>query len=112
AGRSFCAGVDLTTAMSVFKGDSNVIQNQFDIVGEMRKCKFPIIGAINGYAITGGFELALACDILIASENTIFKDTHAKFCIAPSWGMSQILPRLIGPYRAKEVSLTARDVPA
>ena len=72
----------------------------------------PIIGAINGHAITGGFEMALACDVLIASENARFADTHARVGILPGWGLSQKLPRLIGTSRAKEVSFTGAPVPA
>eukprot|EP00438_Fugacium_kawagutii_P023294 Skav226231 [mRNA] locus=scaffold1218:365492:372050:- [translate_table: standard] len=64
---------------------------------------WPVICAVNGFAITGGFELALACDILIASENASFADTHSKFGIAPAWGLSQKLARMLGPSRAKEL---------
>ena len=66
----------------------------------------PVIGAINGFAITGGFELALACDVLIASTEARFADTHARVGIMPGWGLSQKLSRAIGIYRAKELSLT------
>lgn len=70
----------------------------------------PIIGAINGHAVTGGVEMALACDILIASENARFADTHARVGILPGWGLSQKLPRLIGLSRAKEISFTGTPV--
>jgi enoyl-CoA hydratase len=72
----------------------------------------PIIGAINGVAITGGFELALACDILIASSATQFADTHARVGAMPGWGLSQKLSRVIGLYRAKELSLTGNFLSA
>ena len=62
---------------------------------------WPVICAVNGFAITGGFELALACDILIASENASFADTHAKFGIAPAWGLSQ-KPLGLGSERERE----------
>jgi enoyl-CoA hydratase len=75
-------------------------------------CAKPIIGAINGVAITGGFELALACDVLICSENARFADTHARVGITPGWGLSQKLSRAIGPYRAKELSLTGNFLDA
>ncbi|KAL2620843.1 hypothetical protein R1flu_001048 [Riccia fluitans] len=70
-------------------------------------CKKPIIGTINGWAITVGFELALACDILIASTNAKFMDTHAKFGILPSWSLSQKLSRLVGLNRARHAHLTS-----
>jgi enoyl-CoA hydratase len=72
----------------------------------------PIIGAINGPAITGGFELALACDLLVASTAAKFADTHARVGILPGWGLSQKLPRLIGVLRAKEISFTGNFVDA
>ena len=75
-------------------------------------CDRPIIGAINGFAITGGFELALACDVLIASTSARFADTHARVGILPGWGLSQKLPRMIGESRAKEISLTGNFVDA
>ena len=70
----------------------------------------PIIGAINGHCITGGFEMALACDILIASENARFADTHARVGMLPGWGLSQKLPRLIGLSRAREMAFTGAPI--
>src|SRR3546814_14247901 len=64
-------------------------------------CPQPVIGAINGVAITGGFEVALACDILIASTNARFADTHARVGVMPGWGLSQKLSRLGGLGRAQ-----------
>src|SRR6185436_16044353 len=75
-------------------------------------CSKPIIGAINGVAITGGFEVALACDVLICSTNARFADTHARVGITPGWGLSQKLSRTIGPYRAKELSLSGNFLDA
>lgn len=72
----------------------------------------PIIGAINGVAVTGGFEMALACDVLIGSTNARFADTHARVGIMPGWGLSQRLSRVIGIYRAKELSLTGNFLSA
>jgi len=71
-----------------------------------------VIGAINGVAITGGFELALACDVLIASSEARFDDTHGRVGILPGWGLSQKLSRTIGIYRAKELSLTGNFLSA
>src|SRR5262249_56634240 len=72
----------------------------------------PIIGAINGVAVTGGFELALACDVLIVSTAARFADTHARVGVMPGWGLSQKLARVIGIYRAKELSLTGNYLSA
>ena len=68
--------------------------------------------AINGLAVTGGFEITLCCDMVIAAETAWFRDTHAKIGLLPGWGLSQRLPRVAGAYRAKEISLTARKVGA
>ncbi|CAI9118890.1 OLC1v1020517C1 [Oldenlandia corymbosa var. corymbosa] len=110
SGRSFCSGVDLTAAEDVFKGD--VKDMETDPVYQMERCKKPIIGAINGFAVTAGFEIALACDLLVASKDAKFMDTHARFGIFPSWGLSQKLSRVIGPNRARETSLTAAPITA
>ena len=66
----------------------------------------PVIAAVNGYAVTGGFELALACDIIIAAETAQFADTHARVGVMPGGGMSARLPRAVGMRKAKELSLT------
>jgi enoyl-CoA hydratase len=78
----------------------------------MEACSKPILGAINGVAITGGFELALACDVLIGTPRTRFADTHARVGIMPGWGLSQKLSRLVGIHRAKELSLTGNFLEA
>jgi enoyl-CoA hydratase len=109
AGRAFCAGMDLKELGSE-SADGMLGEN--DLTQAIRSFEGPIIGAINGHAITGGFELALACDILIASTEARFADTHARVGILPGWGLSQILPRLVGISRAKEISLTGNFVPA
>ncbi|KAL3829325.1 hypothetical protein ACJIZ3_018127 [Penstemon smallii] len=90
SGRAFCSGVDLTSAEDVFKGDVKDLET--DPVEQMERCKKPIIGAINGFAVTAGFEIALACDVLVASKEAKFMDTHAS--------------------RAREASLTAVPITA
>jgi enoyl-CoA hydratase len=108
-GRAFCAGFDLKELGSTT--EQNASQEADNIVGRaMERFEGPIIGAINGHAITGGFEMALACDILIASEDARFADTHARVGMLPGWGLSQKLPRLIGLSRAKEISFTGAPV--
>ena len=85
--RAFTAGLDLKElggdpdAMSA-ANDQDARSNP---VRAVETCRKPVIGAINGVAITGGFELALACDVLIASENARFADTHARIGIMPGW---------------------------
>lgn len=112
--RAFTAGLDLkelggdASAM----GAANDQDARSNPVRAVEQCRKPVIGAINGVAITGGFELALACDVLIASENARFADTHARVGIMPGWGLSQKLSRLIGPYRAKELSLSGNFLDA
>lgn len=72
----------------------------------------PLIGAVNGVAITGGFELALNCDFLIASENARFADTHARVGVMPGWGLTAMLADAVGRKRAREISLTGNFVTA
>jgi enoyl-CoA hydratase len=114
AGRAFSAGVDLKELGGESGGaaDAGDAVTGADIVGAMHDCPKPIVGAINGFAITGGFEIALACDVLVASRSARFADTHARVGILPGWGLSQKLPRLVGIYRAKELSLTGNFLPA
>jgi len=72
----------------------------------------PLIGAVNGVAVTGGFELALNCDFLIASEKAAFADTHARVGIMPGWGLTVLLAEAVGVRKAKEISLTGNYVSA
>jgi enoyl-CoA hydratase len=111
AGRAFCAGVDLKE-LSSGRSDPRGVGAAEDMIEAVRAFEGPLIGAVNGHAITGGFELALACDLLIASENAVFADTHARVGIVPGWGLSQKLPRLIGIARAKELSFTGNFIAA
>jgi enoyl-CoA hydratase len=113
AGRAFTAGLDLKElgGETVPAGDPDAVADT-DLASAVLSCTAPIIGAINGYAITGGFELALMCDFLIASTNAKFADTHARVGVVPGWGLSQRLPRLIGINRAKELSLTGNFLDA
>ncbi|MFN3255569.1 MAG: enoyl-CoA hydratase [Ilumatobacter sp.] len=74
--------------------------------GPFPKLTKPLIGAINGVAVTGGFELALNCDFLVASEHAKFGDTHARVGVMPGWGLTVLLPQAIGVRRAREMSFT------
>ncbi|WP_068875444.1 MULTISPECIES: enoyl-CoA hydratase [unclassified Phenylobacterium] len=112
--RAFTAGLDLKELSSdpLGMGAANATDPSENPARAVLACSKPIIGAINGVAITGGFEVALACDVLICSTNARFADTHARVGITPGWGLSQKLSRCIGPYRAKELSLTGNFLDA
>lgn len=112
--RAFTAGLDLKElgADPSAMDDATGTTPDANPVKAVEQCRKPVIGAINGVAITGGFELALACDVLIASENARFADTHARVGIMPGWGLSQKLSRVIGIYRAKELSLSGNFLDA
>ena len=109
-GKAFCSGLDLdclaTDNLMDPRGDGR------DMVDLMSACDKPIIGAVNGYAITGGFELALNCDFLIAAESASFADTHARVGIQPGWGMTQLLQQAVGRRMAKQMSLSCQFISA
>ena len=111
AGKAFCAGLDLKELGKGADSVSSSVETA-DPVTSIGKFTKPIIGAINGVAITGGFELAIACDILICAPEARFADTHGRVGILPGWGLSQKLSRTIGIYRAKELSLTGNFLSA
>lgn len=111
AGRAFCAGMDLKEAAEG-NADEAAFSGEADVTAAMAAFNGPIIGAVNGHAITAGFELALNCDILIASSEAKFADTHVRVGMLPGWGLSQRLPRLIGINHAKEISLTGNYISA
>ncbi len=112
--RAFTAGLDLKElgADTSNLGAANATAADDNPVKAIELCTKPVIGAINGVAITGGFEVALACDVLIASSNARFADTHARVGIMPGWGLSQKLSRTIGISRAKELSFTGNFLDA
>jgi enoyl-CoA hydratase len=109
--KAFTAGVDLkeleTAPLTVEELGPDAPMHR-----AIRELGKPTIAAVNGFAITGGMELAINCDILVASTNARFADTHARVGIVPGWGMSQLLPRLIGPVRARYMSYTGNFVDA
>ncbi|GAY15256.1 enoyl-CoA hydratase [Mycobacterium sp. shizuoka-1] len=108
---AFCAGVDLKQAQHLgmdYFGRFDKM-NCMDAIVELRK---PVVGAINGATFTGGLEIALACDFLIASERAVFADTHARVGILPGGGMTARLPRLVGSGMARRLSMTGEVVDA
>jgi enoyl-CoA hydratase len=112
--RAFTAGLDLKELGSQqgALGTANARGADENPVKAIEQCRKPVIGAINGVAITGGFEVAIACDVLVASTNARFADTHARVGILPGWGLSQKLSRMIGMSRAKELSFTGNFLDA
>jgi enoyl-CoA hydratase len=106
---AFCAGVDLKELGS---GQRTLSSGPTpDAPGRpWARTEKPVIGAVNGPAITGGFELALQCDFLIASERAVFADTHSRVGILPGWGLTVLLAQAVGVRRAKEMSLTGNFV--
>lgn len=94
----FCAGLDLKEL-----GDTTELP---DISPKWPPMSKPVIGAINGAAVTGGLELALYCDVLIASDRARFADTHARVGLLPTWGLSVRLPQKVGVGMARRMSLT------
>ena len=106
---AFCAGVDLK---ELGAGGASDLVLPKDVRGPLPPHTKPVIGAVNGVAITGGFELALACDFLVASDRAHFADTHARVGVMPGWGLTVLLPEAIGLRRAREMSTTGNFVDA
>ncbi|HXQ90711.1 MAG TPA: enoyl-CoA hydratase [Acidimicrobiales bacterium] len=118
---AFCAGLDLKELgrdggplkRGPDKGDGTVRATaQRARKGTMLPTSKPIIGAVNGVAVTGGLELALNCDFLVASERARFADTHARVGVHPLWGLTVLLPQAVGIRRAREMSATGNFVDA
>src|ERR687894_179016 len=113
---AFCAGLDLKElgasadeSIDALAADDHTSPPERGPFPPIAK---PVIGAVNGVAITGGFELALRCDLLVASERAAFADTHARVGIMPDWGLTVLLPQAVGVRRARELSATGNFVDA
>jgi enoyl-CoA hydratase len=110
AGTAFCAGLDMN---ELSHGGENMRTSDPDgQIGPIPLLSKPLIGAVNGAAITGGFEIAMLCDIVVASEQARFGDTHARIGLLPDWGLSVILPHLVGTKKSIELFLTGNFVTA
>ncbi|MEX0783676.1 MAG: enoyl-CoA hydratase/isomerase family protein [Dehalococcoidia bacterium] len=107
-GRSFSAGNDIKAIQAGDRAPSPTFQAEtLDFIEAMPQ---PVIASVHGHCYTGALELALACDLLVAAESARFADTHGKWSMTPTWGMSQRLPRRIGPLRAKQMMFTGTPI--
>jgi enoyl-CoA hydratase/carnithine racemase len=106
AGQAFCAGHDLAEPGG--KDALGWLRLEAQTLEKLSRLPQPVIAAIQGYCMTAGLELALAADILVASESAALADTHGKWGLVPGWGMSQRLPRRVGAGKALEMMLTSR----
>ena len=111
-GRAFSAGVDLKALGEAKPSDGEVGGGLNTparrVTGLLSSMPAITVAKVNGYCFTGALELAIACDLIVAAEEAVFADTHAKFGLRPTWGMSQRLPRLVGVTAARDLSYTAR----
>ena len=115
AGRAFSAGLDIKTISAPGEGGdvgaeiNRLARGTIEAIESLPK---PVVAMVNGHCLTGALEVALACDMIIAAENAIFGDTHARWGLRPTWGLSQRLPRAVGVMKAKELSFTAEMISA
>jgi enoyl-CoA hydratase/carnithine racemase len=110
AGKAFCAGADLKAL-----ADGTPLpppDYKPGVIDRLSRLPQPVIAAVHGVCFTGGLELALACDFIVADTSALFADTHGKWGLVGAWGISQRLPRRIGASRAKHMMMTARSVDA
>lgn len=111
-GRAFSAGVDLKLLQDAapiagrISGEFN--GEAAEAAAAIRRCPVPVIAKVHGFCFTGALELALHCDFIFATADTKFGDTHVKWGLRPTWGMSQNLARAVGVRRARALSFTAR----
>ena len=108
---AFCAGVDLKEAQRDGLKYFQEFRSQ-SCIAAVAKMRTPIVGAINGATFTGGLEMALGCDFLVASERAVFADTHARVGILPAGGMTARLPQVVGLAMARRLSMTGEVVDA
>jgi enoyl-CoA hydratase/carnithine racemase len=108
AGRSFCAGHDLGSIATGERAPSRHFEPE--TVDALEKLPQPTIAKIHGHCFTGGLELALACDLLIAADSTKIGDTHGQWGLVPVWGMSVRLPERVGRSTAKQLMFTSRRI--
>ncbi len=106
AGKCFSAGHDLE---GIAAGENHARANfQAHVIERLGNLPIPVIAGVHGVCYTGALELVLAADLIVATATSRFADTHARFALSPLWGMSQRLPRRVGPYKAREMMFTCR----
>ena len=108
AGRSFCAGHDLPAIASGERAPTRHFEAE--TVDALEALPMPTIAQLHGHCLTGGLELALGCDLLVAAESTLLGDTHGQWGLVPIWGMSVRLPERVGRSTAKELMFTSRRI--
>ncbi len=108
AGRAFCAGHDLDAIASGERAPSRHFEPE--TIDALEALPKPTIARLHGHCYTGGLELALACDLLIAGESARLGDTHGQWGLVPVWGMSVRLPERVGRSTAKELMYTSRRI--
>jgi len=107
AGKSFCAGHDLAEVGAMDVGWLRHESRTLELLAELPQIT---IAAVHGHCITGGLELALAADLIVASDSARFADTHGRYGLVPAWGMSQRLPRRVGAAKALELMVTCLPI--
>jgi 3-hydroxypropionyl-coenzyme A dehydratase len=111
--RSFCAGADIRYVVNISAIEAEMYGSSVHaMLNKIENLEKPVIAAINGYALEGGCEIALACDIRIASSNAQIGQTEVKIGIPPGWGGTQRMLRILGPAKAKELIFTGEMIAA
>ena len=118
AGRAFCSGYDLNSRFFRGHGPGDPVGTKKGVLeagqlfARLRKFSKPLVAAVNGYAIGGGLSLALASDVIVASEKATFSDGHTNLATVPDCGLTYFLPRLLGTSKAFELILTGKPIDA
>ncbi len=111
--KSFCAGADISYMVNIEPMQAEKYASSAQaVINKIERLEKPVIGAVNGFALGGGCELAMACDIRIASSNAKIGQPEVTIGIPPGWGGTQRLMRLVGPAKAKEMIFTGKMVSA
>lgn len=110
-GRAFCAGADIEELDNTPRGASDYLRTSLDFLSSPERMRKPVVAAVNGYALGGGLELALACDLTVASDQARFGVPEPRLGAVPGFAL-QRLPKLVGVVRARDILLTARNLTA